>query len=162
MRDRLSIRCRRWSVLALAVGLTAAICGCPKGGRPGRSGGDGDTWVVFDVSEKGSGNPLLAYVWIEEYSDDFETLMGGETARFEGLGKTGDGYVVPFVSSQEVTFVVWSPGHEMEAFDTRLKKGENLLSVQLRKTAIEDEEVPEVIRMDVLERLPSEGLRTGS
>ena len=138
------------------------LCGCPRNKPPDSSGSTGDTWVVFDVSEKGSGNPLMAYVWAEDHSDDFETLMGGETARFEGLGKTGEGYVVAFEPAQELTFVVWSPGHEMEALGTRLRKGENLLTIQLRKTAVEDEEVPEVIRLDVLERLPSEGLRTGS
>ncbi len=155
---------RRRPILLLWLGLLLVlVVGCPR--RSSNTSGDtGAVWVSFDVSEKGSGNPLMAYVWIEGHQDDFETLMGGDgdAVRFEGFGKTGEGYAVQFTGNQDVTFVAWSPEHELTTVPLRLKKGENLVTVQLRKTEVEDDRVPERIRLDVLERLPTEGVRTGS
>jgi hypothetical protein len=161
-----SRRMKTWyrpaGLLTLAVVLVLTA-GCPR--RNHNTVGDtGAVWVSFDVSEKGSGNPLMAYVWVEGLQDDFETLMGGDgdSVRFEGFGKTGDGYAVRFTGSLDLTFVAWSPEHELTTYPIRLKKGENLITIQLRKTEVDDERVPERIRLDVLERLPSEGVRTGS
>lgn len=148
-----------WLLLA-----ATALVGCPKNGDTTTSGDTDPVWVVFDVAEKGSGNALTAAVWVDAHRDDFETLIGGEgeQASFTGFGKTGDGYAVTFLPGESFTFVAWAPGHEMATVDAHLKKGENLVTIELRKTAVEDDRVPDQIRMDMLERLPTQGPRTGS
>jgi len=158
MADRVN---RIPSALCL-LALLMAVAGCPRTAPPRSSGSPGDAWVVFDVSEMGSGTPLSAYVWVDPHQDDFETLTGAADVRFEGFGKTGEGYVVAFGPNQDLTFVAWAPGHELTYTQTRLGRGENLVTIQLRRSEIEDERVPDVIRMDVLERLPTEKPRTGT
>jgi hypothetical protein len=58
--------------------------------------------------------------------------------------------------------MVWSPGHEMKNVEHKLKKGENLLPVELKRTEVDDDKVPEKIRLNVLESLPTEGPKSGS
>jgi len=158
-------RIRPWTRTSLLLAFfVTAVTGCPKNADTDTSGGTEPVWVVFDVSERGSGNALTAAIWVDSHRDDFETLMGGEgeQARFNGFGKTGDGYSVAFAPNESFTFVAWAPGHEMATVEARLKKGENLVSIELRKTAVEDDRIPDQIRLDMLERLPSQGPRTGS
>ena len=155
-------RARRVPQPLLLLALLVLVAGCPRSRSPESSGTAGGAWVVFDVSEKGSGTPLSAYVWVDPHQDDFETLTSAEGVRFEGFGKTGDGYIVDFEPNLDLSFVAWAPGHELTAVDVRLGRGENLVTIQLRRSEIEDERVPDVIRMDVLERLPTEKPRTGS
>jgi len=159
--DRRSIR--RWAWLAIAAGLLALV-GCPKQKDPGTSGEQkAVSWVVFDVVEKGSGNTLKTYVWVDGHQADFETVQGTESdARFEGFGKTGEGYVVPFSPNQKVRFHAWSEGHEMVTVDAKIRRGENVIALQLRKTEVEDERVPDVIRTDVDTYQPTEDVKTGS
>ncbi len=153
----------RASIGLLLLAATALV-GCPKNGGTDTSGDTEPVWVVFDVSEKGSGNALTAAVWVDAHRDDFETLISGEgeQARFDGFGKTGDGYAVTFLQGESLTFVAWAPGHEMAKVEARLKKGANHVAIELRKTAVEDDRVPDQIRLDMLERLPTQGPRTGS
>ncbi len=156
---------RSWARASLlATILALCVAGCPKKTNPDTSGATDSIWVVFDVSEKGSGNALTAAVWVDPHRDDFETLIGGEgeQARFNGFGKTGNGYAVAFEPNESLTFVAWAPGHEMATVEAKLKKGENLVTIELRKTAVEDDRVPDQIRLDMLERLPTQGPRTGS
>ncbi len=162
---------RRWNLLlAMSLLATMALAGCPRNNGSGtnnsgsNSSGGGDSTVSFDVVEKGSGNPLQAYVWVDGHQEDFETVMSGgdSQARFKGFGKTGDGYTVTFSAKQSLTFMAWAPDHEMTAIDTKLKRGDNLIYVELRKTEVDDDRVPEQIRLDVLERLPTEAPKTGS
>ena len=75
---------------------------------------------------------------------------------------TEDGYAVPFGPKQDHTFHAWADGHEMEIIETRLRQGENLITIELRKTEVQDERVPDKIRTDMLERLPTEKPKTGS
>tara|TARA_Y100001968_G_scaffold319522_1_gene351169 strand:- start:240 stop:419 length:180 start_codon:yes stop_codon:yes gene_type:complete len=58
--------------------------------------------------------------------------------------------------------MIWSPGHELKRIDQKLRRGNNLISVELRRTEVDDAKVPERIRTEVLESLPTEGPRTGS
>ena len=153
------------AAVALPAVLAACLTGCPRTGGGVATGGEQepDTWVVFDVVERGSGTPLLAYVWVEGHHEDFETVIGDDSdARFMGFGKTGDGYAVPFARNAPVRFIAWSPDHEVTLVDATLKRGENLVTIELRPTEIEDEKVPEEIRLDVLNRLPTEKPKTGS
>lgn len=156
------------TMIALAL---LALAGCPKSGDTtgsGETGGEeagSPSWVVFEVYEAGTGNPLSATVWPRELPDDFETIVQGEagaTVRFEGLGRRDAGWALAFKPGSWVSLMVWSPGHEMKRLDARLKRGENLLPVELKRTEVEDEAVPERIRLEVLESLPSEGPKSGS
>lgn len=164
MSDRISSTSAAWIACIAFAGLLA---GCPRTGGPAaRHDGEttDDTWVVFDVVERGSGAPLLAYVWVDGYHDDFETVISGaeNEARFAGFGRGADGYVVPFGHNQRLRFLGWSPDHEVAIHDSVLKRGENLISLELRRTEVDDERVPEQIRLDVLNRLPTEKPKTGS
>lgn len=142
------------------------LTGCPKEGEVASSGStEPASWVVFEVYEAGTGNPLSATVWPKDSPDHFETVVQGEagsSVRFEGLGRTGAGWVLPFSAGSKVTLLIWSPGHELKRVEAKLKRGENLLSVELKRTEIEDDQVPEKIRLKVLELLPSEGPKSGS
>ncbi len=153
----------------LTLALLPLLFGCPKTGQTGTSGESGEgaatTWVVFEVYEAGTGNPLSATVWPRELPDDYETIVQGDagaTARFVGLGRRDDGWAVAFAPGNWVSLMVWSPGHELKRVDTKIKRGENLVPVELKRTEVEDEDVPERIRLDVLESLPSEGPKSGS
>jgi len=154
---------------ALLLLISLVGLGCPKGGGTTSSGsaeGASDSWVVFEVYEAGTGNPLSATVWPVEMPDDFDTIVQGRAGaevRFEGIGiREGGEYALTFRSGESASVMVWSPGHELKRLDSKIKKGENLLSVELRRTEVEDQRVPERIRLEVLESLPTEGPRTGS
>ena len=146
-----------------AILLGPALAGCPK--QSGTTAGTGpDAWVFFDIVEAGTGNPLLATVWPEGMPDQFDTIVQGEAGqiRFDGIGKKTEGYALDFAPGQAITLLVWSPGHEMERREEKLKKGENRMTVELRKAEVEDARVPEKIKLEVLQSLPSEGPRSGS
>jgi hypothetical protein len=157
------------TIVALTL-MAALLAGCPKSGGSNTSGdpaeeGASPSWVVFEVYEAGTGNPLSATVWPRELPDDFETIVQGDagaTFRFDGLGRRDDGWAMEFKPGSWVSVMVWSPGHELKRLDTKIKRGENLLPVELKRTEVEDEDVPERIRLEVLESLPSEGPKSGS
>jgi len=156
-------------IFAALLLLSVACWGCPKGGGTSTSGsgsGEPDTWVVFEVYEAGTGNPLSATVWPVDMADDFDTIVQGRAGaevRFAGIGlREGGEYALAFRAGEATSVMVWSPGHELKRLDSKIKKGENVLSVELRRTTVEDERVPERIRLEVLESLPTEGPRTGS
>lgn len=146
--------------------LTLFCVACPKGGETTSSGeAEPKSWVVFEVYEAGTGNPLSATVWPKDRPDDFETIVeggAGSSVRFEGLGRTDEGFALPFEPGTWIALLMWSPGHEMKRIETKVKRGENLVSVELKRTEVDDEAVPERIRLEVLESLPSEGPKSGS
>ena len=156
----------------LGVSLLAAsallLQGCPKDGALGSSGGseEPNCSVSFEIYEAGTGNPLAATVWPVSMPDDFDNVAQGRAgteATFAGIGRReGGGYALPFNSGNVAEIMVWSPGHELKRIDHKLKRGNNLISVELRRTEVDDERVPERIRTEVLESLPTEGPRTGS
>jgi hypothetical protein len=150
------------SLVTLAL-LTLPLAGCPKQGSE-TAGTGPDAWVIFDVVEAGTGNPLLATVWPEGLPDAFDTIVQGEAGqvRFDGIGKQAQGYALDFAPGEQVTLLLWSPGHELERRQEKLKKGENRLVVELRRAEVEDARVPERIKLEVLQSLPSEGPRSGS
>jgi len=153
--------------LLLLSSIALALSGCPKSGSTSSSGSSqpADTWVVFEVSEAGNGNALEATVWPEGSPDHFETVIAGDagnTVKFFGLGRTEDGYAVPFKAGGRLNLRLWTPGHEMESVSLRLKKGENFLTATLKKADTEDADVPERIRTEVLNALPSQGPKSGS
>jgi len=123
--------------------------------------------VSFDIIELGSSIPLAAYVWVDGFKDDFEVVRGGGGARFEGIGRTRDGYVVPFVAGEPIRMMVWSPQHEVSFIDTTLIPGPNAITVELRKTEVADDRVPMEVWLNVLEQMllqlpAAEKPRTGS
>lgn len=158
-------------VLLLMFALSLALSGCPKGGATTTSGdsaavpAESASWIVFEVFEAGSGNPLSATVWPSDLPDHFETIVQGEAGsavKFSGLGRTEAGWAQPFEPGKWVSLLLWSPGHELKRVEVKLRRGENLLTVELKRTEIEDSEVPDRIRLEVLESLPSEGPKSGS
>jgi len=156
----------------LGVSLLAAsallLQGCPKDGASASSSGSQgpDCSVSFEIYEAGTGNPLAATVWPVSMPDDFDNVAQGRAgteALFSGIGRRAGGeYALPFNSGSVAELMVWSPGHELKRIDHKLKRGTNLISVELRRTEVDDERVPERIRTEVLESLPTEGPRTGS
>ncbi len=149
--------------------LSLVLVGCPKSGDSGSSGsassGASDTWVVFEIYEAGTGNALSATVWPVGLPEDFDSIVqgnAGSETKFYGVGLKESGYALTFGPGSRVSLMVWSPGHELKRVDSKLKKGENLVAVELKRTEVEDERVPERIRLEVLESLPTEGPRTGS
>ena len=156
----------RFAMVALAVAIAVGLGACPKETGSTETSGSTDpkTWVGFVVTEMGTGNPVVTYVWVEGHKDDFEVVAGGSESneRFFGFGKTETGYVVPFGPKQTMTFHAWSDGYELATVEIRLSQGENLIPIDLRRTEIEDERVPEKIRLDMIKRLPTEKPKTGS
>lgn len=154
--------------LSLAVAILLCV-GCPKSGAQdsgtAAAASAPSAWVVFDIVQAGTGNPLSASVWAPERPDDFETILQGEagsSVRFEGIGRRPTGFVLPFEAGRSASLIVWSPGHELEQVEVKIKKGENAVAVELRKAEVEDARVPERIRLKVLEALPTEGPRSGT
>ncbi len=150
------------SCLALAL-----LAGCPKGGASTSSGAAGpDCTVSFEVYEAGTGNPLAATVWPVDLPDDFDNIaqgLAGAEATYAGIGRReGGSYALPFTVGAQTSMMIWSPGHELKRIDQKLRRGNNLISVELRRTEVDDAKVPERIRTEVLESLPTEGPRTGS
>lgn len=171
MQVRDTVRRRNFLGLSLLAAVGMMLTGCPKGGDTTTSGSgsskaSGDSWVIFEVYEAGTGNPLEATVWPKGNDEEFDTIVQGQAGsavRFDGIGRREDGYALPFRPGLNATLMVWSVGHEMQAIDIRkLKKGENMVSVELKRTEVEDDAVPERIRLQVLESLPTEGVKTGS
>jgi len=155
----------------MAVAMTAAamlmLQGCPKDGAVAGSGSDQpNCFVSFEIYEAGTGNPLPATVWPVEMPDDYDNVAQGRAgaeASFSGIGRReGGGYALQFAPGVVAALMVWSPGHELKRIDQKLRRGNNMISVELRRTEVDDERVPERIRTEVLESLPTEGPRTGS
>ena len=153
--------------LLMVAGLVFALAGCEKtSGSAGETSGSAEpgAWLVFEVFQAGTGNGLSATVWPKDMDEDFDTVVEGEagsSVRFEGIGRRDDGYALPIVAGGWVNLMIWSPGHEMERVDLKVRKGENIVSVELKKTEVEDDRVPETIRLEVLEALPTQGPRSG-
>ena len=152
--------------------LVVAIAACPsKTSKTSESTSQtsGSTepaaWLVFDVAEAGTGNGLSSTVWPEGMPDDFETLVEGAPGveqQFVGIGRREDGWALPFKPGASVALMIWSPGHELARVEVKVKKGENPVRLELRRAEVEDERVPERIRLEVLQALPSEGPKSGS
>ncbi len=141
-----------------------ALAGCEKTSPSTSGGAEPGAWLVFEVFEAGTGNGLSATVWPKDLPDDFETIVEGEagsSVRFPGIGRRDDGYALPINSGSWINLMVWSPGHELDRVEMKVKKGENLVSVELKKTEVEDDRVPEVIRLEVLQALPTQGPKSG-
>ncbi len=152
-----------WATLAALL----LACGCPRAaGTPtGTSGAArGDVWVVFQVVEKGTGSPLQCFVWAQDHQADFETVdsRAQDEVGFHGLGQAGDGYAVAFRRRHTVRLYAWAPEHELAWVEQRLERGENRVVFELRKVEVEDQRVPEEIRIEVPRILPKEGARTGT
>lgn len=152
-----------WAALATLL----LLPGCPRTTGPstgvqGEAGGK--VWVVFQVVEKGTGSPLQCFVWAQDHQDDFETVDSRDQvgARFYGLGLTDDGYAVAFRPRRDVRVYAWAPEHELAWIDLHPERGENRVVFELRRVDVEDERVPEEIRIEVPRMLPKEGARTGT
>ncbi len=151
--------------LPLLLALLLALAGCPKGDAASSGSAKAASWLTFDVVQAGTGNPLSAMVWPDGAPEDYETVVAGEagqSVRFEGIGRREDGYALALKPGQWVSLRVWSPGHELSEFTMKLRRGENPVIVELVKAEVQDERVPEVIRTEVLEALPSAGPKSGS
>ncbi len=152
-------------VVFLFVGFFGAVVGCRHTGSTAKPvEPDEGTWVVFQVVQRGTGDPLSCFVWADGHQGDFETV-DGETSteiRFAGLGRTADGYVVTFADEPSLKILAWAPGHELGMQEVSLEQGENRVLFELRKVQVEDEAVPEEIRLEVPRLQPSQGPRTGS
>ena len=153
---------RRLLYAFLFVALT--LGGCEKTSSTTSGDATPGAWLVFEVFEAGTGNGLSATVWPEDLPGDFETVVEGEAGtavRFEGIGRRDDGYALPIEPGSWINLMVWSPGHELDRVDMKIKKGENRVAVELKKTEVEDDRVPEVIRLEVLQALPTQGPKSG-
>ena len=152
----------------LALLLLALLLGCPKSSGPNSSGSMGkstNTWVIFEVYQEGTGNSLEVTVWPSEQPEHFETVVEGDvgaSTKFFGLGRTEQGYGFAFQAGQRAKFQIWTPGHEMRSSSLKLKKGENRIIVELGVAEVEDGRVPERIKTEVLQSLPSQGPKSGS
>lgn len=145
--------------------LLMLLLGCPKTAEPQASGAtEAAAWLVFEVFESGTGNGLSATVWPKDQPDDFETIVAGEAGsavRFAGIGRRDEGYALTVTPGDWLHLLVWSPGHELVRAELRVKKGQNVVTVNLKRTEVEDERVPERIRLEVLEALPTQGPKSG-
>ncbi len=151
MRMFVPSRALGWLLIALLL-----PAGClHRGPTPPPAVAPEAAWVVIDAVQMGSVVPLSAYVWVDGHRDDYETVLDtkGPSPPFHGFGKTAQGHRVEFAPGQKLTFVAWSVGHELAFIDTTLVPGENVVVVQLRKTAVADTRVPLEIWIDVLERM---------
>lgn len=154
--------------VGLVLTLGVFLAGCPKGAGPSTSGSQDDspdTWVIFEVVEAGSGNSLEATVWPSGEPQHFETLVeggAGAMTKFYGLGRTESGYALSFKAGGMADLQIWTPGHELKVVSERLQRGENLLIVELSVAEVQDDRVPERIRTEVLQSLPSQGPKSGS
>jgi len=158
-------------IRTLGIGMITAsmllLQGCPKEGAVAGSGSEQpNCFVSFEIYEAGTGNPLPATVWPVEMPDDYDNVAQGRAgaeASYAGIGRReGGGYALQFAPGVVAELMVWSPGHELKRIDQKLKRGTNMISVELRRTEVDDARVPERIRTEVLESLPTEGPRTGS
>lgn len=158
---------RELFVVCFFASAVVLVSGCPKGGGAESSGSTQPNCAVsFEIYEAGTGNPLAATVWPVDLPDDYDNVAQGRAgaeSSYQGIGRReGGGYALPFVAGAVVSMMVWSPGHELKRIDQKLSRGANLISIELRRTEVDDAKVPERIRTEVLESLPTEGPRTGS
>jgi len=154
-------------VVCVAASSMLMLSGCPKEGSAWSSGSAEPNCVVsFEIYEAGTGNPLAATVWPVDLPDDYDNIAQGRAgaeSSYQGIGRReGGGYALPFQAGGTASMMVWSPGHELKRIDHKLRRGGNLISIELRRTEVDDSKVPERIRTEVLESLPTEGPRTGS
>ncbi len=161
------IRISETLAICSIVSLALLLSGCPKGGGAASSGArEPNCSVSFEIYEAGTGNPLAATVWPVDLPDDYDNIAQGRAgaeSAYMGIGRReGGGYALPFLAGETVSMMVWSPGHELKRVDQKLRKGGNMISIELRRTEVDDDKVPERIRTEVLESLPTEGPRTGS
>lgn len=154
------MKIRLLSMVMFAAALVA-LSGCPKQGGAASSGDSaqaGTSWVVFEVLQAGTGNGLFAQVWPRGMDDDFDSISQGQAGaetRFEGIGRReGGGYALPFQPGKTVELRLWSPGHEPQTVSVKLKKGENHVLVELKRSEVGDEQVPEHIRLDADQNMP--------
>jgi hypothetical protein len=160
-------RVRELFVICFIACAFALVSGCPKGGSAESSGSvEPNCSVSFEIYEAGTGNPLAATVWPVDSPDDYDNVAQGRAgaeSSYQGIGRREGGeYALPFVVGATASMMVWSPGHELKRIDQKLGRGANLISIELRRTEVDDSKVPERIRTEVLESLPTEGPRTGS
>ena len=158
---------RLFALTLVAMATLPLLTGCPKTGSGSSSGAqEPNAWIVFELAQRGTQNDVEATVWAKDMPDHFETVLAGgdvnTQTRFFGLGRTEDGYMVPFRSGVSLELQIWAPGHEMITHMLKLKKGENLISRELPTATVEDSDVPEKIRTEVLQSLPSQGPKSGS
>jgi len=161
------MRARFLSVLMASV--VSWGIGLPTAAADPVAADDEAAWLIFDIVERGSHLPVVAYVWAEGHREDFEVVapVGGPPQRFAGLGRTGEGYAVPVVAGATLTLVVWAERHELMWVEVQVAPGENRVPAQLRKTEVADTRVPMEIWLDVLQRMidvrpPGETLKSGS
>lgn len=149
------------------IGIAALLLllgACEKKSAASSGDAEPDSWLVFEVYEAGTGNGLAATVWPKDQPDAFETVVEGEAGsaiQFAGIGRQEEGYALPISPGEWVILMIWSPGHELKRVNMKVKKGENVVSVELKTTEVEDDQVPETIRLNVLEALPSQGPKSG-
>ena len=155
--------------LLTSMALLFLLAGCPKN-PPADSGNPGEdgpaAWVTFEVTAGGAGLYLPTTIGPDGQDSDFDTLPGALDAnetRFAGLGRReGGGFGLPFVPGKKVTLKLWSPGYKLKVVRLRIEKGENPVSVQLEPEGTTPEDIPEHIRTDVMESLPTLGPKSGS
>jgi hypothetical protein len=160
-------RISEFLIICVASSSMLLLSGCPKDGSAASSGSSASNCIVsFEIYEAGTGNPLAATVWPVDLPDDYDNVAQGRAgaeSSYEGIGRReGGDYALPFEAGDTASMMVWSPGHELKRIDHKLRRGGNLISVELRRTEVDDAKVPERIRTEVLESLPTEGPRTGS
>jgi len=149
------------------IGIAALLLllgACEKKGAASSGDAAPRSWLVFEVYEAGTGNGLAATVWPKDQPDDFETVVEGEAGaavQFAGIGRREAGYALPISPGDWINLMVWSPGHELQRVNMKVTRGENIVSVELRTTEVEDDQVPATIRLNVLEALPSQGPKSG-
>lgn len=156
---------RRVLWLSLSLAALPLLSGCPKkdgaAQTSGASAKAGAAWVVFEIYEAGTGNALSAMIWPKGMPDDSDSLVQGQAGaetRFEGIGRReGGGYAVTIVPGAQIELQVWSPEHEMQGVSFKAKKGENLVAVELKASKVDEEKVPERIRLEAMESLPGVG-----
>lgn len=162
----------RWPLPLLAM---LCLLGCAPQPAPATSGGQatsGDpapapadeappTWVVFDVSEAGSGASLAVVVWPVERPESAEVISSGAKngARWEGLGRTADGPALVFEPGSTVELMFWAPDHELKRASLRVVPGENLARVELLAAEVPEEQLPDYIRSEILPNLPPAMIR---
>ncbi len=145
--------------VAFAFLLLLAIAGCPKGGSSTTSGEGGPaSWLLFDVFEAGTDHGLSAVVWPEDMPEAGEVILEGsadQDIHYEGLGRTENGYALPFEPGRNVVMMVWARGHELKRVEAKVATGRNLIEVELKATAVPEDQLPDAIQTDVLPNLPS-------
>jgi hypothetical protein len=147
-----------------AMFLLLALAGCPKGGSSTSGDSAPTAWLLFDVFEAGTDGGLSAVIWPEDTPEAGEIVLEGaadQDIRYEGLGRTDSGFVLPFVPGRTAVMMVWARGHELKRVEVKIAPGRNLVEVSLKATAVPEDQLPDAIQTDVLPNLPS-NIRRGS